>query len=515
MRDPLPRLTDGPSIYELVRDDLDGLGRLTTPRLKLPDEPEPAPGDLPWAHGALDGVNERFGREADPVQAAVVASALVAALREPTPPRLWDLHLLLQEEGAAGYVEPLLDQLVATRPDPEALSGLATWLATTSAHRDPVKIGLTLLGLIGTDAVRDVVLTLGAHEELTRQAALALHRGSSSPDRDVWTLAQRVEEWGRIECVHLLRGTTDPEIKDWLLRDGYRNGVLLEYLAFTAASTGDLLGALRRPGVDRALLTSAGEIIEAVIEGGPAEDLGDLGEAPALLDAYLDLLAERAETVVDLDAAVAILTVLLDEHPTAASEIAWPEADRARIAGKAAHVVGFAFWPDVVREALAADARGTFHRANRVAPRVGVDTFDLHLDRVRADPTGSSWFHAWQVADTERRRDVLVGVARDVFLPDGPDDTPVVDVGVGVAWRSPLDWTLQELRSHPGLGADLVLLGLTRSQNPNMALQVLGRWPVVAWPVGATDALTRLRGCGLDSYRDSHVEGLLRRATTE
>ena len=50
-----------------------------------------------------------------------------------------------------------------------------------------------------------------------------------------------------------------------------------------------------------------------------------------------------------------------------------------------------------------------------------------------------------------------------------------------------MEWTLQRLSDHPGLGGDLLLVGL---QSPiirlrNISLQTLASWPVDAWPGAA------------------------------
>jgi hypothetical protein len=67
--------------------------------------------------------------------------------------------------------------------------------------------------------------------------------------------------------VERLRETTDPDIRSWILREGYRNSIMHEYLAYIAATTGGLLEALRAETVDRRLLTAAGQILQALDRG--------------------------------------------------------------------------------------------------------------------------------------------------------------------------------------------------------------------------------------------------------
>jgi hypothetical protein len=64
-----------------------------------------------------------------------------------------------------------------------------------------------------------------------------------------------------------LARTENPAVKDWLLREGFRNSVMYEYLAGSCARAGGLLAALSEDCMDRRLLTAAGEIIQALIVG--------------------------------------------------------------------------------------------------------------------------------------------------------------------------------------------------------------------------------------------------------
>src|SRR5262249_22226983 len=150
---------------------------------------------------------------------------------------------------------------------------LAHSFVTESPDREPVKFGIAILGLFREPRDRDLFETLGRHDEFTLFCAVALANLSDDPDEALWTLARNVSGWGRIHTVERLARTENPAVKNWLLREGYRNSVMYEYLAATCARTGGLLLALSEDHVDRELLTGAGEIIQALIAGGPAEGI--------------------------------------------------------------------------------------------------------------------------------------------------------------------------------------------------------------------------------------------------
>lgn len=504
----LPRITTGLSIYDVVRAGLAADGRLRDSDVSLPDDPERDGSTILWAPGAADEVMGAVGGDDTNARAKDAARLLAKAVRRPTRRALGKLYTALVDDSAPAYVDLLLDEVIGARLDGSAVHELGVWLATTATDRGPVKIGLALIGITGLGHDVDVVTTLGAHDEFTLFAAVAIGNGVSEPERDLWRLAQSVDGWGRIQCVERLRGTNDPEIKEWLLRDGYRNTVMYEYLAYIVATTGGLLDALHRRDLDRDLLTSSGEIIDALIAGGPAEDIGDLPDAPAVISAYLDLMHTRAETLVDLRTVVSIARLLGGgDDEEVCIELGWEEDDRARLASKVSAVLDLPLWPHVIAAGLESDDAHTFWLANAAAAQFGIDTFGVQWERLQSDPLGGPWYDAWRLADSEPRRESLVALARATFTPEsivtgGPDT-----LGFGLEFHAhrAFDWTLQELRHHTGLAPDLVALGLRSPmiRNRNMALNALKAWPVAAWPEGAENVLRSIASS--DAYEPTRL----------
>src|SRR5262249_25877447 len=140
---------------------------------------------------------------------------------------------------------------------------------------------------------------LGRHDEFTLFCAVALANASEDYDDALWTLARNVNGWGRIHVVERLVQSESPAIKNWLLREGFRNSVMYEFLAGACARAGGLLAALSEDHVDRELLTSAGEIIQALISGGPAEGIDDYEDARPVIETFLDHMQSSAETIED------------------------------------------------------------------------------------------------------------------------------------------------------------------------------------------------------------------------
>jgi hypothetical protein len=60
----------------------------------------------------------------------------------------------------------------------------------TGRHVEPVKAGIALLGVSGSGQDRELMLTLGRHEDFTLFCAAAIRSCQPEPDRVLWSLAQ-------------------------------------------------------------------------------------------------------------------------------------------------------------------------------------------------------------------------------------------------------------------------------------------------------------------------------------
>lgn len=490
-----PKVSPGPAIWDVVRDGIRNDGRLDDSTMPLPDESSDA-GGLRWAAGAQDGVlGHHAAQDHARAKAQEIAAAIVEATRKrPTKRRLTRLYATVATVDVITYVDGLPEALVRADPDATAVHEIGRWLAETASHREAVKLGIALMGFTGVRGGITVVRTLGAHEEFTLYSAVALSNGTTDPEDELWALARKVDGWGRIHCVERLRETTRPEIKDWILREGFRNSVMDEYLAHTAATTGELRAALDADA-DRQLLTAAGRIIEALIAGGPTLDIDDYADAAATVGLYLDHMAAEASTVRDLNAVTAIRAHLQAERDWDDAGNGWTVAARDALIARCDQVLGRPHWPDLVAAEVRSDDPATSWDAERAAQSLGVDTFEVHLERVVEDPLGGPWFVAWQRADAARARRLVELASTRLPLEaiaTGPSDA----IGLGPEWRphDALDWTLQALARFPGLGGDLIAVGLRSPtvRNRNTALMALRSWPDDMWPVGLADLVAEI-----------------------
>jgi hypothetical protein len=468
---------DAPSIYVHIAKHLSSDGKgLTEDGARLPDEKDD--GGLKWVAGGLDGAfGHHGGGGAKKDRARMLHRALTVVLEDATAPKLTKLYQQLLDDSAIDYVDPLAQLIVQKQDlDAERLEELAVWLATNSPDRQPVKIAVALLGLVPGADRTELLMTLGRHEEFTLYAAVALaNRGGADAEHRLFELARQVDGWGRIQIVERLADTTDPAIKAWMLREGYRNEVMHEYLAYTCATAGGLRAELEKESVDPELLRGAGEIIRALIAGGPAQDMDDYADGAAVVERYLCHVGGAARDIGHLVTAHHIERFLDQEKANwkARAGRGWTTALRDSLRRQIRAFEALSDWSRLIDARLASGDRVAFYEADEAAKVLGIDTWERHFARLESDDAGS-WFYVMQT-DDPARIDRVVAVAEQKF--------PLADVN--------LDFVLQELRRFPGKGWTLIRAGLRSPviRTRYMALHALSPWGKSNWPGEAEAAL--------------------------
>lgn len=494
-----------PSILEFVRSHVapDQPG-VSDEGLTLPDE-ERINGDsqLRWAAGAMDGVATHHVGTADAERAVKkVVKLVVGYSRKPTAHNKAAVYQHILAEQIVSIIDPVIEALVSSRAiNHQRLYDLAYSFVTEAPDREPVKLGIALLGLFRQPANEELFQTLGRHDEFTLYCAVALANSAENPEVALWTLARNVTGWGRIHVVERLAQTTNAEIKRWLLCEGFRNSILNEYLAATCARAGDLPAALRGDQVDRELLTGAGEIIEALIAGGPAEGIDDYEDARPVLDAYLDHMTSSAETVGDLLCVCSIQDYLGEKESRWEEryQSGWTAELRDRLRGQCEAIEARPGWSELVRAKLASQDEYEFARADYAAKALGIDTWDIHWRRLQENPHDAGrWYQVMHRCDDERIDQALEFASETIDLAaiaTGASDK--LGLGREFEQHSCLDFVVQDLRRFPGRGRSLIEAGLQSPvvRNRNMAITALECWPRAQWPPELEAALKQAMGC--------------------
>jgi hypothetical protein len=485
-----------PSLYEHIRRHLEpGRPGLAPGGESLPDETE-RDSEIHWVPGGMDGsFGHHFGGGADSDAAEAIYASLREVLVRADPARVRTLYSLLREENALDIVDPLLERI---RADNSIHAGrvraLAHWLATQAPDREPVKLGIALLGLFSGGENRDLFLTLGRHEEFTLYASVALASSLEKPDETLWELARNVSGWGRIQTVERLAETKEPRIRRWLLVEGYRNSIMVEYTACLCARAGNLKSRLAKDPPDEDVLAAAVDLVRALAEGGPAEDMEDYEDGAAVTARFLELMRARAETL-DHFLSVEAVSRFLDAEDSdlnAREERGWTPRLVQRLRRECGEILSRPEWPDRVQQGLASDDDALFSRAAQVARVLGIEVWDRYFERLQGGE--ACWYQVMQTDDPERIECVLA-VARERIdlesIATGPAD--LLGLGPEHAPHNHLDFILQDLRRFPGQGWDFIRAGLRSPvvRNRNMALNALSLWGRENWKPDTEMALRR------------------------
>ncbi|WP_079313141.1 hypothetical protein [Microbispora sp. GKU 823] len=457
---------------------------------QLPDDPPPpADGGPVMTSVVLDGIRtHHFGPGEDAAAVTAIADRLEALVEAaPSHESVVKLHRQLSGPDALSVVDDLLEELRRRKLPRDRLRLIGRHLAEHGSHRNTTKIGIALIGACGDERDRDLLMLLGTLEEFTLYAVVALLRTQRDRQRAVYELARRVEDWGRIHAVERLKGCDDPEIKGWLLREGFRNGVMNEYLAHIAATSGDLYSALLDSEVDEALLDGAGGILAALAVGGPAEDMTDYPEAVPCLGRYADLIDVREANLDRLSAVLTITGFLRDSD----DGLNWADGDLVRLRDRYERILSQPRWAELVLALLADPSGEDFTSALWAASRLQLPMVPQILTRLQVEPLDA---YAWDVvirhASPDQARQVTALAERLLPLEElanGPGEH--FGFGSDAAADQALESIVGGLDAFPGVGLPLIRVALVNrvTRIRRAALGALTAWGRQAVPDRAVE----------------------------
>lgn len=505
-----PPWGDVKSIYDHIRED---------PKAPLPDEDIVfSRAKVKWVGGAMDGVlgSRAEGAEAEN-RALKVVQLLMSLQRRADNKSLKELYENLIQDGLISHIDSVLERLTKsdTSYNQLRMSEIGRYFAIRAGHREAVKFGIAMVGLYGRTEDLEFLKILAGNDEFTLFAAIAIARIADNPEQEFWQLAKRVHGWGRVQVVRRLQDTENPEIQAWMLRDGFRNDIMLEYLACICARTGRLHEALNRQFVDTALLDGAADIIRALIAGGPAEGIDDYEFAPDVCESFLNIVAFRSDATLQHFLAVATLRNFLSEPSGWEQRIKsrWTGSPRQTLLSLADNVFGEGRWREQVDVALASSDEETFFVGDTAAHWLGIDTWDKHFERVKAAPlASSSWYRLMKQTD-ETRIDRVLALAESVLPFDQIELGPGDELGLGPEFQphGVLDYVLQDLRRFPDRGWRLIKAGLRSPvvRNRNMAIYALGAWSRKPWNDEIRSSVEHARDAEPDGELKQRLASLL------
>lgn len=471
------------SIYQFLLPYKDA-DRLPEIAQELPDESNDV-GQLKWASGAFDGViNHHSSSSPDTEQIDQILRLFTRLSKEVNKQDVEQLYFLIKEVNTLALIDALIEKFIQLNINFDNLYQFIYWLLLNSPDREVIKFSIAILGSYPTKQT-ELFQLFGMHEEFTLYSAVALQNTLTEPhelEKALLSLAKKVHGWGRIHLVERLAKRPSTEVKDWLLREGYKNNVMYEYLAYTCATAGELKIALEHESVDMPLLISTGDILEALIMGGPAEDMHDYNDGAIVCLYYLTQLQKLPLT--DLNILRTLLIIrdfvveqLDDSYPN------WDDNIKTAIINKINSLITQDYWLGLVEKDLLSDDKGKFWIAADIYTSLGFDAWQSRFNHQKNNGS-DEWFYLMQTDDLNRvQQTIQLAKQQNDFstIATGPR----LEMGFGLEFKAHgvLDFILQELHRFSGVGEDLILIGLNSPviRNRNMALNAIEGWEKHFW----------------------------------
>jgi hypothetical protein len=169
-------------------------------------------GVVRWMPGARDGVaTHHLGAGVTDVDIGELVTLIGRAISSHfNPVEVGLLYERLRDCVTLAVIDELLGAVSRSALPRSGVAELGRRLAAAGRHVESIKTGIALLGIASRGEDRELLLTLGRHEEFTLYCAVAICNSEPEPDRVLWALARGVDGWGRIQAVERLRNTDDP-----------------------------------------------------------------------------------------------------------------------------------------------------------------------------------------------------------------------------------------------------------------------------------------------------------------
>ncbi len=329
-----------PSIYEHIKTNIGPDGILET--LDLPGEKESyIEGNFRLSPRTNEGMFFHFTEKKENIkEAKLLANHIIEISKTDSLSEKIKLYNFLQRDEIVSVLEPSMDIILEANLDPELyLYNYAKWLAFESPSIGSVKLGIALLSIIREeeedDAVNEMIFTLGKHDEFTLHALFSISKKFDDYEQRIWDLAKLVTGWGRIHTIYFLGMTENPEIKNWIIRKGFIDGDMIPYLAYLCAVAGGLKDELQKSRIDEELLIITGELIKALILGGPI-DINDYEDGPEVFTLYLNHSSKTANHLHQLQILDDMRYFLINEDKSSEYRDSswWPDKLRAELIAK-------------------------------------------------------------------------------------------------------------------------------------------------------------------------------------
>lgn len=285
---------------------------------KLPDDYKlPRYGAKPmFADGAQDGtaIYHLELEEADENERLLEAFKLMSNADFPAAEAL--LESIMQNNYATKLADDIHKVLLQNQEvlDAGNIYRFAVNNLLASKNKELVKADMVILELFPCDEpVRGAVRILGQCKEFTLFAILVMRKWDDG-NEEIFALAQKVRDWGRIHAIEYLEADTE-EKKEWLLYEGLKNIFMPAYGALTVFNKAEAAKFLAMEELSYETYHALAMLIEELLDEGPVPGISQIENRMLILQQFLDHSAKQKLTVDDLEV-VLLIAQWCDDLPT-------------------------------------------------------------------------------------------------------------------------------------------------------------------------------------------------------
>ena len=369
-------------------------------------------------------------------------------------------------DNIASYSNEFIERFQQAQLDETLVQQEALWLLEHAAHREVVKFAITVLGCTNCEKYKELLFTLGMHEEFTLYVIAALKSGTIQANNQIWRLAQSVHGWGKIAAVEQLEAPT-PEIKQWLLTKGCKNIIMNEYLSYTCAIKGELDVALYEETISKELYDGAGLIIHALLNERNPEGIEDYPYGGTVLSRFIHHAHMHCKSLEDFYPLLKV-SEFLNSNKELWEErfnVLWKPHEYTTIQEVIQPFINDPKWPQLAMDALQQDIN---FKALEIARFYHLDITQNLFNLLEKYPTNSELYLA--IMDTNNAqhiKDLCTFAETHLSLSSLSNNE-----------QDCLQCIVQDLYEYEGVGLELVQAAL-KSNNGNLqyhALSVLKEW---------------------------------------
>lgn len=505
------------SIHNFLSSNIDTDGKLNEKANDLPDEVRDD-NEIKFAPGLMDAMFGADNSDDSKKRTQELYKHLKRVAKNGDKISEQEFYkLVTEDEGVISIIDNFL-QLASDDglPVEPYLFQFSKDLATKAPKRNAVKFGIALLGLGHNKSVLNDLQILGLHDEFTVYATIAIANLAEDPAIALWELAQKVDGWGKIQLVDRLANMElNEQIKEWLVFEGYKNNIMYEYLAYTCATHGLLHERLESEKIEKKLFKAAEDIIDALIAGGPAEDISCYEHAASLVENFLLHAKDHANDIGDFLTIHRIKDFLIELQNDIGTHAdnGWTQDIISNCIIDAVQIINSRDWAQLTTEGLKSSDNITYWNAKQAAAKLSIDLWDTVWRRLVENPADSSaWFDVTHYAKPDKAEQIIDFALNNIPLEEyatGPKDS--YGIGPDHGKYMILDTAITFLENHPRQGEKVLLVGLKSpvTRNRNMVIKALKAWTKDNWSPEIEKELYKLRNIEPNKDTKANIERLI------